>query len=261
MTVVTVEEPEAWTEALARLPVDDVIELACKAHLGVWAEEKRGLLNAPLHWEWSEIAMTATRGCVVAPREHAKTEVFTVNQMAWRCQYTPGFQGYVFAQTGDQAAKLKERIDTAIADTAPWMLNGPHTMTNKTESRYANWSQISVAGAGKGVRGVHPDGIVGDDVLEEGNTLTAHQRKAVHRWWAGTIGGMAHPGTTRPIGRGKDARRVRMPPTRVHLVGTPFHAQDLLMSMKENPLYQFRRYAAEFREGDLVPGTMAVEVA
>jgi hypothetical protein len=54
---------------------------------------------------------------------------------------------------------------------------------------------------------------------------------------------------------------VVMPATKVHLVGTPFHQQDLLMSMRSNPVYEFRRYAAEFDPADLVPGTTAVEVA
>lgn len=90
--------------------------------------------------------------------------------------------------------------------------------------------------------------------------MTDHQRKATARWWFGTVGGMSHPGTVRAIGRGQQVQRVRMPPTRVHLVGTPFHRQDLLMGMRENPLYEFRRYAAESDPGDAVPGSLAVEI-
>ncbi len=36
------------------------------------------------------------------------------------------------------------------------------------------------------------------------------------------------------------------PGTRIFLVGTPQHQNDLLMSMRENPTYHWRRYAAEF---------------
>lgn len=99
-----------------------------------------------------------------------------------------------------------------------------------------------MAGAGKAVRGAHPDVIVGDDVLEEGNCMTALQRKRMERWWFGTIGGMTHPGTWRTLGQGKAC----MPPSKVFLVGTPFHRQDLLMNMRTNPMYEFRRHAAEF---------------
>jgi len=186
--------------------------------------------------------------------------VLTVNQVCWRCQYTPGLQCYVFAQTGDQAAKLKERIDLAMWETAPWMMERAKAQ-NTTKTVFANWSQVEVAGAGKSVRGAHPDLIIGDDVLEEGNCLTHLQRKRIERWWLGTVGGMSHPGTWRSLGDQIGAPKVQMPPTRVHLVGTPFHAADLLMSMRDNPLYTFRRYAAEFDEDDLVPGTLAVEAS
>lgn len=232
------------------------VELACKSHLGVWSEQKRGLKNADFHWEWAELAMQYPRLCVVAPREHAKTEVFTVNQAAWRCTYQPGIWVYVFAGTGDQAAMLKQRIDSAVLETAPWMMENARKV-NTSMTQYSNFSQVTVAGAGKGVRGAHPDLIIGDDVLEESSALTNHQREKMNRWWFGTIGGMSHPGTDRYVGSGK----VFMPPTKVHLVGTPFHASDLLMGMRENPLYRFRRYAAEFESEDLVEGTCAVEVS
>jgi hypothetical protein len=52
-----------------------------------------------------------------------------------------------------------------------------------------------------------------------------------------------------------------MPPTRIMLVGTPFHERDLLMSMRGNPLYRFRRYAAEFDLALCVDGSLAVEAS
>jgi hypothetical protein len=246
-------------EGLLGLPQEHVVELACRAHLGVWAERKRGLRNAALHWEWCELAMSRSRLAVVAPREHAKSETFTVNQVVWRSIYTPGMWSFVFGQTGDQSKELLARIKGAMWQVAPWMMQDAHE-ENSTKIIFANWARCDVAGAGKSVRGAHPDLIVGDDVLEEGNALTAFQRKRVERWWFGTVGGMSHPGTSRPLGREANAPHVWMPPTRVHLVGTPFHSQDLLMGMRDNPLYEFRRYAAEYEPGDLVDG-LAVEVA
>jgi hypothetical protein len=226
---------------LSELRTEEAIELACRASLAVWAERKRSLVHAPLHWEWCELAQTTVRLCVVAPREHAKSETFTVNQTAWRCEYTPGLEAYVF--------------DDAVEETAPWMF--PVREKNESMTVYRNLSQVRVAGSGKGVRGEHPDLIVGDDVMEETTALTSYQRRKLARWWHGTVGGMAHPGTWRMIG----GTRRWFPPTRVHLVGTPFHQQDLLLAMSGNPMYEFRRYAAEFDPTDLVPGTLAVEVS
>jgi hypothetical protein len=241
-----------------QLPQAELDELLCKAHLGEWTQRRAGLDMSPLHWDWCVRRMTATRLAVVAPREHAKSETFTINGTAWESIYTPGLWTYIFAQTGDQAKVMLARIITVVEKVAPWMVSGA-LERNSSHIKFANSAVIDVAGAGKAVRGVHPDRIVGDDVLEEGTCATAHQRKRMEKWWFGAIGGMAHPGTKRTVGVGDDARDVWMEPTRIFLVGTPFHQQDLLMGMKKNPVYRFRRYAAEFDPADLVDG-MAVEI-
>jgi hypothetical protein len=74
---------------------------------------------------------------------------------------------------------------------------------------------------------------------------------------------MAHPGTTRKVRTRwwDDRRLIAIPPTRIFLVGTPFHERDLLNGMRTNPLYRFRRYAAEFDPATCVAGTLAVEAA
>lgn len=252
--------PTMIPSALAGLPVAVAEELACKAHLGVWTARRRHLEMSPLHWEWCELRMAGKREAVCAPREHSKSETFTINGTAWDSIYRPGVWTYVFCDTGDQGREMLDRIKVAVSQDAPWMVEGAIS-DSSTDITFANWSRVTTAGAGKGVRGAHPDVIIGDDVLTEGNTLTAYQRRKTERWWFGTIGGMSHPGSWRALGKGEDAHRVWMPPTRVFLVGTPFHQQDLLMSMRENPLYDFRRYAAEFEVEDLVPGCLAVEVS
>lgn len=244
------------TAAAADIPWSEVVSRACKADPAIWSVERRGFTNAAVHEEWYRLMVEEQRCVVIAPREHAKTEVFTVNQTSWRSIYQPGIWTYVFANTADQSKALKVRIDAAVEEAEPHLLAGA-LEKNDTTTVYANGSRVTVAGAGKSVRGAHPDVIIGDDVLEEESCLTAYQRQKTARWWFGTVSNMAHGGTTR-VHRGV---RRRFPPTRIFLVGTPFHQSDLLMSMKSNPVYRFYRYAAEFRAEDLVPGSLAVEVA
>jgi hypothetical protein len=221
---------------------------------------KRGLVMPEFLFEWCELRQTAHRLCVVAPREHAKSETFTVNGTAWESIYTPGLWTHVFSDTADQASEILDRICSVLEDVAPWMVDGLHTR-NQTEAVFANWSRVTVAGARKRVRGKHPDRIVGDDVLDEEGTATALQRRKTERWWLGTVAGMAHPGTWRIVGRGTNRRRAWFEPTRIFLVGTPFHGGDLLMSMRGNPLYQFRRYSGEYDDANLPElGSLAVEV-
>lgn len=240
---------------LEALSPSAIVAALCRIDPGVWAQEKRGFCNAPVHDEWYALLQKHARLCVVAPREHAKTEVFTVNATAWRSIYHPGTWTYLFAQTKEQAQEMKERIDSAVEHSNPELINGMKVQT-KTESRYTNGSRVTAAGAGKAVRGAHPDVIIGDDLLEEDAARSQTQRTHIERWWFGTVANMAHPGTSRRLPTG---RIVTMPATRVVLVGTPFHQKDLLLMMKDNPLYHFRRYAAEYRQSDLVDG-LAVEV-
>jgi hypothetical protein len=252
-------------EGLRKLSPEQAEELACKAHLGVWTARKRLLEMAPVHWEWCELAMSESRLALVAPREHSKTETFTVNATAWRSEHSPGLWTSIFSQTMDQAKIVLKRVQSAIEETAPWLLDpkGGYEF-NSTRMQLTNGALVTVAGAGKSVRGIHPDIIIGDDVLEEQDCLSELQRKRMERWWKGTVGGMAHPGTIRRVRQipgdlTSPFITVRMPPTKVFLVGTPFHDLDLLMGMKKNPMYRYRRYAAEFEPGNLVAGTLAVE--
>jgi hypothetical protein len=261
--VTTLEVVPRLPPALANLTPREAEELACRSHLGVWTARKRGLDMAPIHWEWCELRMKHRRLAVIAPREHSKTETFTVNGVAWEAPQTPGLQVYVFAQTDEMAVKLVERVWTAVEETEPWMCEGKTASQSKRKLTFANGATVIAAGAGKGVRGEHPDIIIGDDVLSEAGCRSELQRSKTASWWKGTVGGMAHPGTVRKVRPDPDKGFVkrRFPPTRVFLVGTPFHEQDLLMSMKTNPIYRFYRYAAEFQPEDLVPGTLAVDVA
>jgi hypothetical protein len=242
-------------EIVGKLSVSALDEWACRNDPGVWAERRRGFVNAPFQWEWYQLVRQAQRLCVVAPRDHAKSEIFTVNATAWRSIYFPGMWSFIFADTIDQAKKLKERIDDAVQETSPALLRNPISRS-ALETTFSNRSIVTVAGSGKSVRGAHPDIIIGDDVLSEENTRTALQRKYIEQWWLGTVNGMTHPGTFRRLG----TKQIWMSATRVFLIGTPFHQQDLLMSMRDNPIYRFRRYAAEYDPASLIKG-LAIEVA
>ncbi len=241
---------------LLDVPLDELATMAAAAHPGVWAETALGYSNAAFHWEWYDLLLAEQRLALVAPRDHAKSSCVTVNYSTWRMVHTPGFQVYVFAATAELAAKLLKRVRDTVEQAAPDLLGAD--VDNATELWLTNGSRVSCAGTGKSIRGAHPDLIVGDDVLDEDSSLTALQRKRVERWWFGSVSGMAHPGTERIVG----GQRFWFRPTQIVIVGTPFHSSDLLSGMRDNPLYAFYRFAAEFDPLALPrAGSLAVEIA
>lgn len=234
----------AENPAFSKYTVDQLLNEAAKYDIGVWSEVKRGYRNAGFHWEWYDLAQNARRLALIAPREHAKSECFTVNNAAWHAIYMPGFWTYIFCNSGDQGEKILSRVGSAIAQVAPDLMAKAKVAHSK-EIVLGNDARVTVRGSGAAVRGAHPDLIVGDDVQDESNTSTQMQRDRLKQWWFGTVGGMAHPGTSRVVQHvGRPARKMDFPATRILLVGTPFHSLDLLMSCKDNPMYQYRLYSA-----------------
>lgn len=223
-------------------------QMLCHANPAAWAERRRGFENAPFHEEWYDLMVTESRVCCVAPREHAKTEVWTINGTAWASIEYPGTWTYVFSNTKDQAEGFLERIVAAVEQVSPELLVRAPVRT-RSQMVFSNGSRVTVAGAGKAVRSAHPDLIIGDDVLKEETTRSDYQRRKMANWWFGTVSNMAHPGTVRTL---RGGRQVVMPPTKVFLVGTPFHGSDLLLGMAKNKMYRYRRYAAEFHPSDRV---------
>jgi hypothetical protein len=234
----------------AKYSVEQILHEAAKHDMGVWAEVKRGYTNAAFQWEWYELAQTARRLALIAPREHGKSEILTVNNAAWHALHNPGFWIYIFCNSGDQGEKILSRIAAAVAQVAPELVAKAKVAHTK-ELVLGNDARITVRGSGAAVRGAHPDLIIGDDVQDENNVMTQMQRDRLKSWWFGTVGGMAHPGTSRVVQQvGRAAKQMEFPATRILLVGTPFHSLDLLMSCKDNPMYQYRLYSALQKEDD-----------
>lgn len=245
------------------LPVSDSREVQNALDAGIWSENELGFVHQAVHWEWYGLEALYQRLAICAPREHAKSQTFSVNGTAHMAIYRAASWQYLFSATVDQGQKLLERVVEAISRTRPDLLATAPRLTH-SDVILGNWSRVSVGSVGKSMRGIHPDRIVGDDVLDESSTQTSYQRRMMESWWFGAVGPMAHPGVERPVQWGNlrppgPVQVVEHPPTKIILVGTPFHQLDLLMGMRENPIYVFRRYAAEFRAEDLVPGTFAVE--
>src|SRR5690606_4125065 len=152
----TTTQQQPILERLRHLPAGQAEELACAAHLGVWTQRRRGLAMSPLHWEWAELAMNRRRLALVAPREHGKSEALSVRATPGRCTHQPRIWSYLCAQTADQAEALLGRTRAVIEEVRPELVE--YATTDKTTRLVlGNGSRVDCAGAGKRVRGAHPD--------------------------------------------------------------------------------------------------------
>lgn len=215
--------------------------MAAATDLAAWVEIRRGMLNNWHHEQWCTLAQDESirRLCILAPREHCKSEVFSVNLPAWKSIYVPGHWTYIFSLTVEQAVEMLDRAVGAMEQAAPDLLYVPRRWSNK-DKIFANGARITVRGAGSKVRGAHPDLIVLDDILDNESAGTEYQRAKVRRWFFGTVANMAHPGT------------------KIIVVGTPQHQLDLLMNdLRQNPEYAWIRYQAILEDEyyDLLRGT------
>jgi len=211
-------------------------ELRLKYNLDYWSHNKRGFANPPHIKEWcGHIDQVIHGGIkrlnVIAPRDHAKSEVFAIDTMTYLAEYGPYLDNpinwvFLFSDTQEQANEIIARAKSAIEETYPDLIE-KMIKDDVREKQLRNGYRFTGRGAGASVRGSHPDLIIGDDVLNDRNSETNQGREKIKRWWFGTVTNMCKP-TSAMI-----------------LEGTVQHELDLLMGMKDNPAYKSFVYPAE----------------
>lgn len=212
-------------------------EGSLKYNLDYWSEHMRGYENPPHIKEWygliDEILFRGLRRvCVVAPRDHAKSEVFVVSTVTHLARYGMelGYRWvFIFSDTQPQANEMIERCYAEISRVYP-ELTYRMLKNDVMEKKLRNGFRFMGRGAGASVRGSHPDVIIGDDVLNDGNSETNQGREKIKKWWSGTVTNMAKPTSV------------------MILEGTCQHELDLLMSMKDNTSYRYKVYSAEVED-------------
>jgi len=169
------------------------------------------------------------RACVVAPRDHCKSEIFAVSLPSFKTLYTPNHWTQIFSLTSPLAEELMERCVKTMEKAELADLRNPKRWNTK-DKILKNGARITATGVGGSVRGGHPDLIICDDILDESNSGTDYQRKKLQRWFTEVVSPMAKP------------------ETRIIVVGTPQHQLDLLMGfLRHNPEYMWIQYPAEIK--------------
>jgi len=194
------------------------------------------------HVAWGEALQDYSRVVLLAPRDHGKTwlELCYVLWRCWRHGLDPAtgerhdagpWRAVLFGATMPGALELMERLQELADANDAGVLGGItplpgsqvksklRAVRSARHLRFHNGADVQVRSFRGSGRGLHPDLVVGDDVLDEKNTSTSYQREKVWKRWIGEVEPMVN------VGLGGQ----------IVLVGTAFHYTDLLHRLKPTP--------------------------
>lgn len=197
------------------------------------------------HLEWSEIYQIYKRAAVIASRDHGKSFLFSNAIPVWNCYrykgkngLTPAARnprGFLFSFSIQQAIDLMEIMQNTIEenDILRERLFDKNRFS-KTDMRCLNKARVTVKGFGSSVRGAHPGWIVIDDPLKDNVLFSKLQREKSTSYLHSVIMNMIVPDGS------------------VHIVGTPFHSNDLYGDLKTKKGWKVFEYPGIFPDGRLL---------
>lgn len=216
-------------------------------------EAGRPLLVAEHHEEWCDLFQFEPLLCLLAPRDHGKswTGAAYVLWRVWKHNRDPltgeliaglpqgRFEAVVFSATLDQARLLFEHVQSLLlanelfADLAPSrrrVVGRPGERWSSKRIRLRNLAEVGIRAYRTSSRGLHPDLIVLDDILNEENTLTDYQRGKVWRYFTSVL--------------------LPMNAKQYVVVGTALHQDDLLHRLQPSDPNHPERKPAVMRIGN-----------
>lgn len=186
------------------------------------------------HQEWDDIIRTKDLACIIAPRDHGKSHIFTVAYPIWEGWRRPGIVITIFSETQPQAEEQVGKIKAEVENNPRLQhLMDPDCWSAK-KIRFTNGSIIHARGFGTKARGLHPHVIVCDDVVSESAMYSQLIRDRNYNYFLAAVRNMLVPG-------GK-----------LLVIGTPQHEDDLYGRLEKNAEWFFKRYAAIDQEGRIL---------
>lgn len=190
--------------------------------------------NGPHHWKMHEILSgPESRRCAIfAFAESGKTTSISVGRVLWELGHNPNLRVTILCETAPRATGIIEAIAKYITDSARLRAVFPHLrrarkdvdQKAKLKGRVAKWSKFEItversaksrdpsvraSGYGKPVQGARIDLLIADDLVTWETSRTDRKRKNLHKWYTNAIGGRLSP------------------KSRVWVLNTPYHPQDL----------------------------------
>lgn len=214
---------------------DEFLDWYSEYDMLLFFERFLGQIVKPFHVEWAQIISRPEDAAVLAPRDHGKSRLFTVNYSIWLAFYQKVKDILVVSETAPQARRLisgsgsiKEQItnNLKLSHLIPSVRGSDAGAWSTAFLKLKNGVSIKGIGFGSRSRGEHPDRIILDDVLSDQNCMTQELREKGIKYFAETIVPM------------------KKKTTKILLVGTAQHQDDLMHFLGRSKSYFFRKYQA-----------------
>lgn len=205
-----------------------------------------GFENNWHHREWYNILSNPLYKKIItlAPRNHAKSTVFSCIYPLWEVARNPNVRILIVSNTASQSEQFLRQTTTiiesnpifreVIGDLVPPM---PDKWSSRAIIVERNTVErdptIATLGAGGAILSRRADIIICDDILNKENTATVEQRRKLRDWFDQILLPVLEP-------NGK-----------IIVVGTAFNLDDLYHDLLKDPTYDFKRkYQAIIKEAD-----------
>lgn len=190
------------------------------------------------HVEWDQLITQekAKRICVLAPRDHGKSQFWNKALPIWKAKYgRPGDLGYIFSVNQEKAIEMLEQITNEVITNPKLQHLAPRNYEQTWSKRrvvFTTGVEIRARGFGVSVRGGHPNWIINDDVLSDENITSETIRKKAIDYFLSAITNMCVPGGE------------------IFVVGTPMNEQDVYAVLRANGAYRMWEKPAIDKQGN-----------
>jgi hypothetical protein len=225
-------DPTAIAKEVIGHQLRDAVRSLCKENFLIFQKVELGMEIGPQHKLWADHLKSRTDVVEVAPRDHGKSMSIARAYPLWKVKYDDWVKEVLLLGADqDSAVENLDKIKQMLDDTPSLNYLVPKTRRDnfysRTEIKLTNGKTIRAKGIGSPLRGRHPQLIVGDDILNERNSLDPVNRAEIKQYFFKVIMPMKDKGLQKDHLAGHRSQ--------IALVGTAQDYDDLYHELINNP--------------------------
>jgi len=219
---------------MGREQVNLALKQLCAKNYLVFQKIELGLEVARHHKDWWDLLNSGEDVLALAPRDHGKSVTFSRGYPIWRAKYHSRWlkEIYILGADRDSAVENLDKIKDLMLSRPSLRYLVPETrsegINSRSELHLMNGVKMRAKGVLSPLRGRHPQLIIGDDILNEKNSLTQESRDRVFRYLKEVVFPMKDQGTQKMRDEGFKSQ--------IAFVGTAQHRDDAYHRMMTDGL-------------------------